>query len=284
LWNSQVRIHDGTRLAQRTNCEPDLPYHPKTYLLRGTHYTAVIAGSGNLSRNGLQAGHEVGVFTLVDDAPGAVEEGLRHVHGEIAGWFNQMWANASPLTAQLLRRYSQQYDARTTNPVPTDDDVTTPNQVQGRHRLDAEDLMHLRTATHLWIQAGRLHQNRGRGNAGNQLMMSPMSRVFFGFPAADLPTDTTIGRVIIQYNAQPVDRSLRFSNNSMDVLGLPIPEQDGPPEYDEIPLLFTRRVGAAGLYFDLQLAAGRDESTWRRASQKAGSHFTMTSGRQWGVF
>lgn len=284
LANSRVRVFDGNRLVTRAGCVPDLPFHPKTYVLRGVHYTAVISGSGNLSHNGLERGHELGQLSLVDDEPGLPEDQLRNAHISVSQWFDQLWRHASPLRAQLLRDYSERYRERTVNPTPTDEDVTTPQQVEGRHRISSEDLIRLRVSDHLWIQAGRLHANRGAGNPGNQLMMSPMTRVFFGFAALDVPTDTSIGTVVIAYGGRGVSRSLRFSNNSMDVLGLPIPGQEGPAKYDSETLLFTRNEDEGSRYFDLRLGAGRDQSAWQRASDKVGGRFAMTSGRQWGVF
>jgi hypothetical protein len=284
LANSRVRIFDGIRLVTRVGCVPDLPFHPKTYVLRGAHNTAVITGSGNLSHNGLERGHELGQLSVVDDQPGLPEGQLRSAHNSVSQWFDQLWRHASPLRPQLLREYSERYKERTVNPTPTDEDVTTPQQAQGRHRISSEDLVRLRVSSHLWIQAGRLHANRGAGNPGNQLMMSPMTRVFFGFPAFDVPPDTSIGTVEIAYGGQSVSRSLRFSNNSMDVLGLPIPGQEGPAKYDSETLLFTRSERDGHLYFGLRLGAGRDESAWRRASDLVHGRFAMTSGRQWGVF
>jgi hypothetical protein len=57
--------------------------------------------------------------------------------------------------------------------------------------------------------------------------------VYFGSPGHDVPTDTFIGNVNLVFagTAHP-DRTLPFSNNSIDVLALPVPGGGGPAAYD----------------------------------------------------
>ncbi len=113
-------------------------------------------------------------------------------------------------------------------------------------------------------------------------MLKRNSRVFFGFPALDLTTDTTIGEVAIQYKGHlRQDCSLRFSNNSMDVLTLPVPDTEGPHSYDQETLHFER----AGLrQFKLTIGRRADVVKWKRSSDSINGTFSMSSGRQWGVY
>ena len=116
-------------------------------------------------------------------------------------------------------------------------------------------------------------------------MMTPMSRVFFGFPATDSEPDTSIGHVRIRYDARTrEDCSLRFSNNSMDVLTLPVPESEGPDKYDQEVLLFTETFDARGRIFELSLGTAASIRKWREKSERIDALVRMTSGRQWGVF
>jgi hypothetical protein len=189
------------------------------------------------------------------------------------------------MTPQILATYGARYDSSRANPAPTDDDVITPRQLDRRRGLKSDDLQQLRMATRLWIETGNLHKNRGKGQPGNQLMMSAMTRVFFGFAAEDVPTDTHIGSIDIRFVGHArVERTLRFSNNSMDVLNLPVPGDDGPDAYDQEVLLFTKSVDSQSSYFRLQLGSPAQRIQWRQQSERMGRVFSMTSGRLWGVF
>jgi len=183
--------------------------------------------------------------------------------------------------------YEAQYDARLLTPCPTDDDALDDSTVSRRfgvRRLEPDDVSRLRAASTMWIEAGNLHKNRGPKKPGNQLMMSPMTRVFFGFPPRDVPTDTKIGDVSIRHNTGPtLSYSLRYSNNSMDVLSLPIPDLDGPPIYDQETIVFVKRAIGGALVCDMSLASATTVRQLKARSNKAGASFRMTSGRRWGV-
>jgi hypothetical protein len=113
-------------------------------------------------------------------------------------------------------------------------------------------------------------------------MLSPMTRVFFGFPAEDLDRDTFIGHVAIEYGGRlRGDCSLRFSNNSMDVLGLPVPGTEGPPKYDQETLMFERRADNT---FELTLGNASQVRQWQQKSAAIDADYRMSSGRRWGVF
>ena len=113
-------------------------------------------------------------------------------------------------------------------------------------------------------------------------MLQRMTRVFFGFPAEDVPKDSYIGSVRIRFDGHVRDDcSLRFSNNSMDVLTLPIPGTEGPPAYDGETLLF--RTDAMNS-FTLAVGNSAQKRAWERQSERIGASFKMSSGRKWGLF
>lgn len=113
-------------------------------------------------------------------------------------------------------------------------------------------------------------------------MLKRNTRVFFGFQEKDLAPDTAVGSIAIRYGGhERPDCPLRFSNNSMDVLTLPIPGDEGPERYDLETLCFHR----TGLRrFELSIGRARNVAVWRRNSQSIGADFRMASGRRWGVF
>src|SRR5581483_10115396 len=93
----------------------------------------------------------------------------------------------------------------------------------------------------LWVQVEELYKNRGPDKAGNQLDLPRGARVFFGFPADDVPRNTIFGNVVIVCDGyDPVVRSMRFGNNMMDKINLPVPGQHGPGTYDHSFLLFEK--------------------------------------------
>ena len=286
LPRSEVRIPFGRVTVERRGCVPRVTYHPKSYLLNGPTIRAVIMGSGNLSASGLERGHEWGSLSLVADPRRKADKPLEEGLDAVQAWFDRLWRKATRYGAirdDYIREWNSVDHLR--NPAPTDEDVADTKRTErnGRGRTIKPDLLRkMRVTDHLWIQAGRLHKNRGPLKPGNQLMLSPMTRVFFGFPAKDVATDTHIGNVKIRYGRTVRENcSLRYSNNSMDVLGLPIPGEEGPPEYDNKVLLFTREPD--GL-FVLKVGSPADVRSWPKRSDRIDGSAEMTSGRQWGVF
>jgi hypothetical protein len=172
--------------------------------------------------------------------------------------------------------------ANLVKPVPTEDDVVDSAYIGRPQAFTAEDLVKLRVCPNFWIEVGNLHRNRGPGVPGDQLMLRRLSRVYFGFPATDLHTDSLVGQVDLTYRrAIHVGRTLRFSNNSMDVLSLPVPGIGAPAAYDGQTIRFER-VGDRA--FTLVVGTSAEVRAWSRASDAVNARFTMTSGRQFGVF
>ena len=134
----------------------------------------------------------------------------------------------------------------------------------------------------MWIKAGNVTRNLGLDRPGNQLMMQRNTRVFFGFAAADLERNTFIGDVAIRFDEKlRQSRPLRFSDNSMDVLTLPVPGQEGPEKYDRKTLHFEQ-IGVRE--FRLTIGRPADVSRWERCSASIEGGFSMKGGRRWGVY
>lgn len=273
LPNSKVRIFDGEFVSGRKGCVPRDSYHPKVYLLSGSERSAAVVGSGNLSRTGLLRGIE---------AAAAVSESGRDNIESMRSWFHRNWRTATPFR-DIEEEYGKQHGSieNRRHPMASEEDAV-PESASRAHQLGPSELRKLRVCRHLWIEAGNITRNRGPNLPGNQLMMKRNARVFFGFDAADLDRDTTIGDVTIQFdNNAPQNRTLRFSNNSMDVLTLPVPGGEGPVEYDNRTLHFEQ----TGLRtFRLSLGSRADVKRWQRRSATIDGELAMKGGRRWGVY
>lgn len=285
---SSVKIFDGSRVVNRPNCTPKLPYHPKGFILHGSDRTAVIAGSGNLSRNGLLRGHELGSVLVCGSPTNALERALNESCNKVVAWFEAKWKGAdsySSLRSAYLSRYESSDNLKA--PPPTEDDSVASDELDvgaaRRGALTTDQLKKMRVARHFWIRFVK-NQNRGRGVPGSQLMMSRMMRVFFGFPAEDLQRNSTIGMVTISYDNFVDSFSLRFSDNAMDVLNLPVPGRGGPASYDGEILMFERQGSARGNLYFLTIGNAAQIRDWERRSSRIGASYRMSSGRPWGVF
>lgn len=117
-------------------------------------------------------------------------------------------------------------------------------------------------------------------------MMRAMTRVFFGVRATEVPRDTHLGELAIRYDGHTSwDRTLRYSNNAMDVLTVPVPgTPTGPPEYDNETLVLSKTSSGGSLVYDLTIATARDRAALVLRSKKVGGHFVMSSGRKFGVY
>lgn len=273
LPRSEVRIYDGDYVVKRSECIPRISYHPKLYLFRRQKKSVLVLGSGNLSRTGLEIGVEAGTSVLVTRA-----EDIRLIQR----WFASLWRNACPWQ-DVKELYSAQYLSRSNrqSPIVLEDDMV-PESAKKSGQITPKQLRRLRVCQQLWVEAGNLHQNRGVGHPGNQLMLKRNTRVFFGFPAQDLQRDSRIGSIEIEFNGQTRhDCPLRFSNNHMDVLTLPIPGTEGPTKYDQKTLCFSR-IGPRK--FRLELGKKSNVPQWKRKSRSIDGLFKMRSGRKWGVY
>jgi hypothetical protein len=283
LPNSIVKIPDAARVLATPRCVPRRPFHPKTFIFRGNNHSTVFSGSGNLSRSGMTLGHEVGLLIGSKRPARNGDAPVRAKIAVVSNWYEALWQGATTLDTPLLEEYQAVFESvpNLRFPTPTDDDP--PISPTKRRALTTEDLRKLRACRHFWIEAGNVTKNLGPHRPGNQLMMTPLTRVFFGVPATGVPQNTPLRHIELQFDENnPVERSLTFSDNGMDKLTLPMPGQDGPPKYDKRTLLFTR-VGPRN--FRLELGAAGEKRLWIQQSKAIDAFHVMPSqGRKWGVF
>ena len=259
LKNSQVHVPDGVAVVGRSGCRPLIPFHPKMMVLEGVDNqgqdaVAIVNGSGNVSRNGLTRGHEVG--SLAAHSGGGRTGHLTESATQLLAWHAALWSKAASFSSIPLPRFKKQYrESYMQTPVRADDDTLDTAR---RGAPSGQRIAAMRAADNLWIYSGNLHANRGPGVPGDQLMMSRMTRVFFGAPAEDVPVDSHLGYILVRYRGPGIHEcSLRFSNNSMDVLTLPVPGAPWPAAYHERTLILTRELTPTGPRFRMRVRSAR---------------------------
>ena len=75
--------------------------------------------------------------------------------------------------------------------------------------------------------------------------------------------------------------SVRFGNNQMDKVNLPIPGEDGPATYDNSVLHFERVSPGR---FRIRLGNAAEITEWRRRSQRQGMKYELAGGREFGFY
>ncbi|MFC9358083.1 hypothetical protein ACFTZB_16115 [Rhodococcus sp. NPDC057014] len=282
-----LRIFDGDRVATRDGCVPYVPWHPKRFAVKGAGIKGALTGSGNLSRNGLSLGHEAGTLLIVSRPTNSAERQAMRNLEEAERWFDDHWKSASPI-ARILSNYRMQHRRTQRVMGGVTDDASAPSDRVGRLRgLTAEQLRALLSAENYWVEAGTLSKNLGPNSPGNQLMTSAMTRTFFGATADDVVKNTTVCRVILQHPNHAeleVEVSVRYSDNSMDVIGLPKPQSPWPASYDGMTLKFQKIAQGKSRLFVLEVRDPASANEWRNSSAGQQTEYTMQSGRRWGVF
>ncbi len=279
--NCAVRVPDGRALVERNGCAPRRSFHPKSWGFYVDSGCALIVGSGNLSRTGLTQGWEHGTMIGVKGGMGSpAEEAIVESIHRYRHWFESQWEQATP--------YEEIYDdyvrrCQESPRPPVDDESITEPEPGG---VPLNRLQLLRRAQVLWVETGELYKNLTTRGLGNQLDLSPMTRVFFGFEPRVLPRNSRIGPVAMLYGGSLFVPNMRFGDNSMDKLNLPVPGRRGAPDtYDYAVLRWTRGWHPPyGEVFVLEMLDEAQAAAAREASERAGTLFEMSGGRRWGIY
>lgn len=278
LPHSELRVPYGEELLA-AELRPVHRFHPKTVLLERNGPapvpSAMMVGSANLTCNGLCFGHEhaISVRAAADDPlPATVMTGLAHLE-EVATW-------APVIDAAFIDRYQAIRPAAPVLPEVFEDE-RAELILQDAPVIQPVQSAALAAASHMWIDIEYVVANRGTEQEGNQIDLQRGARVFFGFGDRELTRNSPIGTVVILYGAHSATRNMRFGNNSMDKLDLPIPGDEGPPSYADKTLLFSREGPGR---FRLTVGTPDQVAEWKARSHAAGTAFSMRSGREFGVF
>lgn len=256
IGSSEVRIHDGEYVVQSRAFMPRVNYHIKTALtlLESGYPCKQIVGSGNLSASGLSLGIEGGC--VVDFAEVDRESGTAFI-----SVLEKMWEEAAPL-ASVLEEYEAHYPL-----------VSSPivGSAVDDHHPDATELF--------WIDVGYVTKNRGPNRPGNQFDLPKRSHVYLGLEEVHNPTlNSQLGDLRIRTPiGQVVERPLRYGNNAMEKLTLPIPEQNGYQCYDGKILTFELEGN------EVILKAFEHDDFFRIYGMHINSCSEMQSGRRYGT-
>ncbi len=276
---TEVRVPHAEELLTR-KLRPIFRFHPKTLLLEteGAAFVpaAIMVGSANLTCNGLCFGHEHAMSARATAGTGALPAAVVNDVGEL----EKVVSWATVINTDFVDRYASIRPAAPVLPEEFED-ARADLILQDRPVIPATMAAALAAATNFWIEIEYVVANRGRLEEGNQIDMQRGSRVFFGFGDMTHPKNSPIGTVRILYEAHSARRNLRFGNNSMDKLDLPIPSVEGPPSYSGQTLLFTRESPTT---FRLTVGVAADIAKWKARSKAGGTLFSMRSGREFGVF
>lgn len=282
LGHSEVFVPYARRVMAR-RFKPVVCFHPKTLILqtgrsgdRGP--IGIIAGSANLTFSGLVFGHEH-TISLVSRQRTAAEQ--RWASGLLLD-FERSIDSLLPDATRVTRAFIGEYRALRPRRVKSEDDNPRVVRLAGEPTdLRISHTAELAAASKLWVEVEYVVRNLGPGVPGNQVDLQRGTRAFFGLPARQVPRNTPLGEVVIRYRNHVVPCHMRFGNNSMDKLNLPLPGVDGPPHYEHETLLFSRSPDDS---FELEVGTPAQVRQWKAASRAQQTLYAMQSGREFGVF
>ena len=244
LSNAEVRIPNGREVLKSAVLRPQTAFHAKVYSFgveQYPHLRALVVGSANLTASALTTGAEVVTTQTWKSYSTAALNDLKRAQS-VLDWFEDTWENADAL-AGVLDEYRQKRRALPRPPRIREERTKATRRYLASledHEISGDLSVQLAAAKELWIHASSVIRNRGV-LPGSQLNTPRGTRVFFGFASEKVPRDTTLGSIDLRIVGRTYhDRTIRFSNNGMDIINLPIPEQNGVETYQGTYLLFAR--------------------------------------------
>ncbi len=255
LGLGDIRIYDGEYVVQAKGFTPRSIFHLKTAMtfLDNGDPCKQIVGSGNLSASGLLYGIEAGCvidYTTIDQDYGIL----------LVDELEELWAQATPFEI-VIDEYEQKYSELAL--------YTVNAGLEGT--LGGTQLF--------WIDVGYVTKNRGVDRPGNQFDLPRGSHVYLGIDENNNPPlNSILGELRFRTPTdEVVERFLRYGNNSMEKLTLPIPEKFGYQSYDGKILVFE--VGEDEVFLNaLEL-----DDFLRLYSKYISSSISMQSGRRYGT-
>lgn len=281
LPNSTVKIPDAEKVLE-AKLRPSKRFHSKLYLFqgRGAVPYAFFSGSANLTPSGLIKNSEQGISQIwkhrLKDADRTHLKALESQKAFLRDEFN----SATPLTDVLLKTYAF-IRTRKKSDYYDDDPKFVAKLSNPNLGLSVSKAAALESASSFWVEIKSVVRNLGVGRAGNQIDLRRGSRLFFGFDAQDVAPNTQLGNVRVRYRGEIAECHMRFGDNGMDKLTLPIPAVHGIPTYENSTLLFRKNHDEI---FDLCLGSAVEVRQWKATSSHNDTHYEMRGGRQFGVY
>lgn len=256
IGNGDIRIYDGEYVLQSHSFTPRTSYHLKTALtqLENGYPCKQIIGSGNLSASGLSSGIEAG--GIIDYSY------VNQEHGDnVVSTLEEIWENSTPLE-KVIDEYERLHALATLPKVSV---------------IDAGEDAHIDYL--FWIDVGYVTKNRGSNKPGNQFDLPRGSHTHLGLQETLHPELNSIlgGLRIRTPTGDVVERKLRYGNNAMEKLTLPIPENYGYQCYDGKILTFSLDGN------EVRLDAYEHDDFFRIYSSNINSINEMQSGRRYGT-
>jgi hypothetical protein len=278
LPNSEVRVADAQAVLD-ARLRPATRFHNKLYFFENEEPAiAVFSGSANLTVSGLYVNHEQGVTTILSPPYTRNERMQLHEINQQKAIIDGCFAAAPPLSQDLLDQYRVLWRPQRI----VEDANTFVARINERPAdLPLNKVVAMSAASNFWVEIRYVVENRGPGRPGNQIDLQRGSRAFFGFSPREVRRNTVIGTVPIRFGGEVVNCHLRFGNNYMDKLNLPIPGAPGPVSYEDNVLLFARNRDQT---FSLVLGTPEQIDEWKQQSSQQGTLYRMQSGREYGVF
>jgi HKD family nuclease len=286
LPNSEVRIPNAA-MTIAAHLRPSRRFHQKLYFFEDSpalNAVGLFSGSANLTVGGLYLNDEQATSDMwLPPISRADRKDIKEVMQQKAA-VDQAFMSATVLDEQLLNRYRDLWAPgqlhentglveRLIEPAPE-----LPLAGTGDNRPSS---LVLASAAFLWVEVRYVVENLGPGRPGNQIDLQRGTRVFFGLGVGTVPTNTPLGTVRISAGGELVDCNMRFGNNQMDKLNLPIPGVETPATYGNQTLLFRRRPDGT---YDLSVGTQEDVAEWKARSTAQASIYEMRGGREYGVF
>ena len=279
LPNSAVAIPNAD-LVLNSKLNPPIRFHPKLFYFQSTsdpQKAAIVSGSCNLTFGGLYMNTEQATITVLQSTSAKLSK--QEIAQLIAtqNIINDIWSTASPLTKKIMNKYRSLWKPRQ---LPSTEKKPSSKFISTNPSIDRVKALALSSATNFWIRVTpKVVQNLGPGKPGNQIDMQHGARVFFDFDVANVPPNTGLGSVPISFKGIKSKRSLRYGNNGMDKITLPVLQS--PQTYANRTLLFHRNPKG---YFELVIGTPKKIAQWRERSLQQNTLYQMQSGREFGVF
>lgn len=286
LSNAEVRIPNGHAVVASPILQPPSTFHAKVFAFRGgeSSILCLVVGSANLTASALSTSAEV--VTKQVWLEQSQSNGHTGREQALVSWFDDAWDGADRLE-DVLDEYRERRRRMPRRPKLREERTSATRMYvanAAKNVVVGSLAVQLASAKALWIDASSMIHNRS-DRPGSQINTQRGTRVFFGFPAETVPRDTTLGRVLIRIPGYDhVPRTIRFSNNGMDIVNLPIPDRHGLETYEGRHLIFERESPSPGGESRFRLTVTDASGVAAAKSSAANSiELSMRSGREYGL-
>lgn len=222
LPNSAVRIPNADVLLKK-GLRPAFHFHSKLYVFEcsdNPEKIALFSGSSNLTQSGLFFNNEQATSFILAPPISKQEKYFLVDLKKQKKIIERIFKSSSPLNKEFLNQYRSLWHPAN---LPKVERKSYSNALQPNPILDLPKAIALATADAFWVKVtNKVVPNLGKDKPGNQIDLQRGSRVFFGFGVGEVPPNTVFGSVPIRFEGVTSNYSVRFGNNYMDKMNLPV--------------------------------------------------------------